>query len=66
MKNDRFIEKYEKRASMLAVRAACADDPRLKKKYEDEVRACRKLVEYLKKMDGVEIRETGSFIPPKK
>lgn len=50
-----MIAEYERRAARLAALAACADDPRERRRYLQEKEECEKLIHVLqniKKYDG--------------
>ena len=45
-----MIAEYERRAARLAALAACADDPRERRRYLEEKRECEQMISVLKKI----------------
>ena len=43
-----MIERYRRRAALCAALAACADDPRERRRYEAEKADCEKMIQILK------------------
>ena len=47
-----MIASYQRRAAMLAALAACTDDPKERRKYEQEKRICEEMVYILQNINN--------------